>query len=276
LSEVEGLPEIARRVLVDGFASSFFVHWNPSWRFSALGVCGAGGRPAAGNDGNFFPVGPRWRSDPREHGWLDPRLRLDEPRVPLTALRKAYTESRLHQIRADTRSQPASLTVRTIIPAASDLFADRSGTIDYTVTVPETAQLKLKLVNGDVTLHGLRGGRANIELVNGRIIALNCYARVQARSVNGALEVFYEWWENLRAAFDYTLQHGRIDASLPSEARFAVDAATSNGWIHDGFKFNSPTNVGPGQCLKTASARDALVSLGLRTGGGNISLNVVR
>jgi hypothetical protein len=203
------------------------------------------------------------------YGW-------NEPRVRLAALRKAYTKSRLHQIRVEPNAQPASLTVRTIIPVASGIFADRSGTVDYTVTVPETTQLKLKLVNGDVTLQGLRGGSASMELVNGRITALNCYARVQARSVNGVLEVFYEWWENLPAAFDYALQHGRIGARLPGNARFTVDAATANGWIHDGFKFNLPTNVGPGQSLKSATAPDAPVSLGLRTGGGNISLDAIR
>jgi hypothetical protein len=202
------------------------------------------------------------------YGW-------NEPRVRLVALRKAYTESRLHEIRVEANAQPASLTVRTNIPAESGLFADRSGTVDYTVTVPETAQLKLKLVNGDVTLQGLRGGSAHIELINGRITALNCFARVQARAVNGVLEVFYEWWENLPAAFDYALQHGKIAARLPGNARFAVDAATANGWIHEGFKFHLPTNVGPGQSLKAATAPGGVVSLGLRTGRGNINLEAL-
>lgn len=199
------------------------------------------------------------------YGW-------NEPRVRLTALCRAYTAPRLQQIRVEAKSEPASLAVRTIIPAAPGLFADRSGTIDYTVTVPETAQLKLKLVNGEVTLHGLRGGSADIDLVNGRITAFNCYARVQARSIHGAMDVFYDWWENLPAAFDWAIQHGRLGVRLPIYAHFTVDAETASGRIGNGFKFQ-PANNGPGQALKAKTAPDAPVSFVLRSGGGNIRLD---
>lgn len=202
------------------------------------------------------------------YGW-------NESRVRLSALRKAYTASRLEQIRVETTARPAALTVHTLVPGVSGIFADRSGTIDYSLTVPEMARLQLKLANGDVTLRGLRGGSATIELCNGRITVLNCYARVQAHSVTGVLEVFYDWWENLPAAFDYVLQQGRIAARLPGNARFSVDAATANGWIHNEFQFHPPHRVGPGQSLKAASAPDAAVSLSLRTGRGNISLDAL-
>jgi hypothetical protein len=204
----------------------------------------------------------------RFYGW-------NEPRVRLTALRRAYTASRLCQIRVETKAQPASLAVRTIIPNVTGFFADRSGTVDYTVTVPETARLKLKLVNGDVTLQGLRGGSADIELVNGRITALDCYARVQARSVNGVIEVFYEWWENLPAAFDCSLRRGRMGARLPAVARFRVDAHTANGQIHNDFKFDPPTSVGPGRSLQAATGPDVPVSFVLHTGGGNITIDAI-
>ena len=202
------------------------------------------------------------------YGWNEPRLRL-------SALCKAYTASRLHQIRVETTTRPAALTVHTIVPEVSGIFADRSGTMDYTLTVPEMARLQLKLANGDVTLQGLRGGSARIELGNGRITALNCYARVQAHAVNGVLEIIYEWWENLPAAFDCALQQGKIAARLPGNARFAVDAATANGWIHNEFRFHPPPRVDPGQSLRATTGPDAEVSLGLRTGRGNISLDAL-
>jgi hypothetical protein len=67
--------------------------------------------------------------------------------------------------------------------------------------------------------------------------------------------------------------HGRVSARLPGNARFAVDAATAHGGINDGFKFKLLTSDGPGQTLKAATASDAPVSLGLRAGRGNISLD---
>lgn len=203
------------------------------------------------------------------YGW-------DEARVRLATLRKAYTEPRLEQVRVTTKAEPAALIVRTIIPKASGLFADRSGTVDYTLTVPETARLKLKLANGEIILQGLRGAEVDLALVNGRIMALNCYAQVRARSQNGVMEAFFDWWENLPATFDYVLQRGRIGVRLPATARFRVNARTGEGRIDEEFELAAPVNLGPGQTLEAASASDALMSLGLKTGGGNISIDAIR
>src|SRR5204863_6622607 len=106
----------------------------------------------------------------------------------------------------------------------------------------------------------LRGANADVELVNGRITALNCYAQVRASSSNGVMEAVFEWWENLPAMFDYALQRGRIGVRLPGGARFRVNARTGNGRIHQEFKFGAPVNVGPGQVLEGATVPDAPVS----------------
>jgi putative adhesin len=195
-----------------------------------------------------------------------------EPRVRLVAVRNAYTKRRLEQIRVEKKLGPRSLAVATVIPPVSGFFADRSGTVDYTITVPETAHLKLKLGAGEITLEGLRGGRAEIELTNGRVVARNCFANVRAHSTNGVLEVIYEWWENLPAAFDFAVRHGRIGAQLPFDARFQVDAQTANGRIGNGFSLQ-PTTHEPGQSLQGRTAPQAPVSMKLRTGAGNISID---
>ena len=198
-------------------------------------------------------------------GWYEPRVRL-------VALRNAYTKSRLEQIRVEKKLGPRSLAVTTIIPPVSGLFADRSGTVDYTITVPETAHLKLKLEAGEITLEGLRGGQAEIELINGRVVARNCFANVRAHSTNGVLEVIYEWWENLPAIFDFDIRHGRIGAWLPFNARFQIDAQTANGRIGNGFRLQ-PTTHEPSQSLQGRTAPEAPVTMRLRTGAGNISID---
>jgi hypothetical protein len=201
------------------------------------------------------------------YGWYQPRVRV-------AALRNAYTAPRLQQIRVETKAQPASLEIRTIIPPEHGLFADRSGTVDYTLNVPETAHLKLKLSSGEVSVQGLRGGQAEIALTNGRVFAINCYARIEAHSVTGAMDVFYEWWENASAMFTFTLQHGRIGAHIPAVAQFRVDAQTTAGNIGDDFHLKTESSES-GETLKGATRPDAPVSFRFRT-GGNISIDSFR
>ncbi len=202
------------------------------------------------------------------YGWYEPRVRL-------TALRNAYTAPRLAQVRVETESRPDALVIRTSIPPVRGLFADRSGTVDYSLNVPETARLTLRLGDGEVSLQGLRGGSATIEMMNGRVFVTNCFAQVKARSVNGAMDLFYEWWENAPAMIDFALQHGRIGARLPAGAQFRVDAQTAHGRIGNGFKL-VPRNSGDGQSLQSATRADAPVAFQFRTEGGNISIDSFR
>ncbi len=252
--------------------------------FTALLFCAALLTPSPGRAENplqeeteqFFPL-PLDGAITLEH--TDGAIRIFgwyEPRVRLVAQRKAYTAERLRQIRVATEAQPSALVVRTVIPAATGFLADRSGTIDYTLIVPEKARLKMKLINGEISLQGLRGATAEIELTNGRITARNCFAQIRARSAHGVMEVFYDWWENLPAAFEFVLQQGRMVARLPAAARFQVEARTSSGRIHDGFRLGTVADNGSGQTLSGASAPQPTLSLDLRTGGGNISLEPIR
>jgi hypothetical protein len=199
-------------------------------------------------------------------GWYEPRVRL-------AAVRNAYTRARLKEIGIETKATANSLDVRTIIPPAHGLFADRSGTIDYTLNVPETAQVTLRLRDGEIVMQGLRGGNARIELRNGRVFLRNCFARIQAHAVHGAMDVFYEWWENAPAAFDLLLDHGRIGALLPAAAKIQIDATTADGQVGNGFGVVIADSPGPGHAMRGENAPDAPVSLHLRTGGGNISID---
>lgn len=203
------------------------------------------------------------------YGWYEPRVRL-------VAVRKAYTALRLEQIRVETKSEPSALMVRTVIPPVSGLFADRSGTIEYTLTVPEPARLKLRMASGEISLQGLRGAKVDLAMENGRLLVINSYAEIRARARNGVLEALFEWWEKLPAKFDYAMERGRIAVRLPSAAQFRIEARTEQGRVHDEFHFPPPTNLGVGQTLTAATAPDPPVSLGLRTGSGNVSLEAIR
>ena len=196
-----------------------------------------------------------------------------EPRVQLAAVRHAYTAPRLQQIRVEAKSGASSLAIRTVVPPVHGLFADRSGTVDYTLKVPEQAHLTLRLGNGEVSVQGLRGGSARVELGNGRMFFVNCFAQIQAHAVHGAMDVLYEWWENAPALFHLTMDHGRLGARIPVAAKIRIDAATADGSVGNGFGIAVPDTPGPSQSMQGANAPDAPLSLHLRTGGGNISID---
>ena len=255
------------------------LHW-PFLKIAALGGAIAIASPVAWAEdplqertAEFYPL-PRGGALTIEgadgsihiYGW-------NEPRVRIAALRNAYTDARLHEIRVETNAEPAAITVHASVPPAHGIFADRSGTVDFTVNVPETARLELKLKNGEIIIEGLRGGSAHAELMNGKITALNCIAQVRAHTATGALELFYQWWENYPATFDFSIGYGTIRTLIPIGAKFRVDAAMAHGRIGNGFGFKNPSGAGPGQSLEAATSPDAPVALHFRDGGGNISID---
>ena len=199
-----------------------------------------------------------------------------EPRLRLATLRRAYTAARLQQLGLTTETRGNQVIIQTVMPEVHGLFADRSGTIDYTVTVPETTPLRLKLRTGEITLHDLRGGSAQIELGNGRLTAWNCFARVEAHAGTGTMQAFFPWWENLAAAFDYHIGYGRLDLRLPPEARFRIEAETADGGIHDEFGLPVRRETQRGQSLRGATEPDPPLSLGLHIRLGNISIDKLR
>src|SRR5262249_5439462 len=156
---------------------------------------------------------------------------------------------------------PDSLTIRTIIPPIKGIFADRSGTVGYTITVPEPSRLTLKLANGEVSLQGLRGAQARVELTNGRMTALNCFAEIEAHVTNGLMEISFDWWENLPLNFKYVLGQGRMTAQLPSTARFQIAARTNEGRIRNSFGFPALSKQNRGQTLTAGNGSSPPASL---------------
>jgi hypothetical protein len=201
-------------------------------------------------------------------GWYEPRVRV-------ATLRKAYTAARLRQIGVVTKTESNALAVRTEVLPARGFFADRSGTVEYTINAPETSHLTLRLTNGEISLQGLRGGAAKVDLANGRLTVINCFATIEASSASGVMECFFDWWEKLPASINFALGHGRIGVRLPVNARFRVNAQTASGRIGNGFGFTS-SDRGPGQSLAGGTASQPLVSLGLHTGNGNIAIDAIR
>ena len=198
----------------------------------------------------------------------------DEPEVKLEAIKKAYSAERLSQIAIDVATTPKSFTVKTNFPPqpAWWSFRDRSGTVDYTIIAPQTVKItNMSLANGDLVIEGLRGGSATASLSNGRIAAHNSFGDLHLRAANGALDIFYDWWEEMLFSLDLAITNGGIRAILPGAAKINLDAKTVNGNITSNFEKNR-FEEGRVKTLQTSTFGESGQKWKFRSVNGNIRL----
>jgi len=157
--------------------------------------------------------------------------------VRVEAIKKAYRADRLKAISVQISAGPNSISIETIYPSDSGAgFADRSGTVDYVIIIPQTIRIsKLELANGEVQLDGMRGNEARAQLGNGRLFAHNCFGNLDLNLKTGNLAIVYEWWEDIEFSIHATIQNGNASAYIPTEAAFHLIAHTATGKIANDF-----------------------------------------
>jgi hypothetical protein len=155
----------------------------------------------------------------------------------LAVIKRAYTRERLKQIVVNFSIRPGDVSIRTTFPPrkAWGLF-DRSGTVDYTLVVPQTAKIsQLDLGNGEVLMDGMHGRTARTRLGSGRMFAHNCFSNVELTTSRGTLTLAYDWWEPGKFLIQATIARGNAWAFLPSDAALHLIAQTGNGKIASDF-----------------------------------------
>jgi hypothetical protein len=180
----------------------------------------------------------------------------DSPEISILAIKKAYTQDRLKSIVVDVRATPKSIEIETTtVPKKRALsLRDRSGTVEYIVTVPQTIRItRLDLVNGEILVEGLRGGSASAHVVNGVLTAHNCFGDLDFTIVRGRLEVAYDWWDNTRFVVRLSSSHGNIRAIIPSDASAGITARTETGRIENVFELRKEIPREPVHSLEFAT-----------------------
>jgi hypothetical protein len=183
------------------------------------------------------------------------------------ATKKAYSRMRLKQIAVDVSVRPTSVSISTQLPAQPRwaLF-DRSGTVDYTIVVPATANISiLRLDAGEVLMDGMRGRNVRARLGDGRMFAHNCFTDIDLTLQRGNLTLIYDWWEHGTFSVQATVARGNAWVFLPSEAAFHLVAETAHGKI--GNDFDNPAVARP--TFAGAAKIDTLVH-----GGGQAAIKV--
>src|SRR5204862_1067884 len=118
---------------------------------------------------------------------------LNEMRVH--AVKKAYSRARLAQIAVSVDLKTGSVSIGTKFPPKPKwgLF-DRSGTVDYTVVVPATANISgLDLNAGEILVEGLRGATTHARLGEGRVFARNGFTNLNPGMRRGNPLPAYDW-----------------------------------------------------------------------------------
>jgi hypothetical protein len=154
------------------------------------------------------------------------------------AIKRAYTRERLKQIAVNVSIQPGWISINTKFPPKPKwaLF-DRSGTVDYTIVVPETANLaRLELGAGEVLVDGMRGQRVHARLGSGRMFAHNCFGNVALTLDRGTLTLAYDWWEPGKFSIQTNIAHGNATAFFPPDIVCHLVAETGRGKIESDFE----------------------------------------
>jgi hypothetical protein len=187
--------------------------------------------------------------------------------MQLHARIKAYSRARLKQIKIDVSAQPTSISISTRLPPKPKwaLF-DRSGTVEYTIVVPSTANLAaVHLDAGEVLVDGMRGKSVRAWLGDGRIFTHNCFSNVDLALQRGNLTISYDWWEDGTFSAQANIAQGNAWAFLPLDAAFHLVAEIRYGKI--GNDFDNPAVARP--TLAGAAKIDTLIH-----GGGTARIEV--
>lgn len=199
----------------------------------------------------------------------------DSPVISIQAIKKAYTQDRLKSIVVDVRATARSVAIETIFPRKKSTLGlgDRSGTVEYIITIPQTTRItKLDLVNGEILVEGLRGGSATAHLVNGWLVAHNCFGDLDLAIVNGRLEVFYDWWDERKFFVNLSSSQGHVRTVIPSDAPISMSARTTTGRIANALDMKKESPAEPVRALDFRIVPDPEVTFHMNSTNGNIQI----
>jgi RNA polymerase sigma factor (sigma-70 family) len=128
-------------------------------------------------------------------------------------------------------------------------------------------ELHLTTRNGPIIVHGATG-RAELTTTNGAIDLQADQARVTAHTSNAGIR----FGGTLAAGeHSFATSNGRVALTLPADARFRVEAGTSNGAITTDF-FSSAAGPHGRQSLRGTVGDDPAVAITLATSNGSIEI----
>ena len=198
--------------------------------------------------------------------------RADE--VKVEAIKKAYGRDRVEKIAIAVTAGGNSIDIDTTFPPRPKLsLSDRSGTVDYTIIVPEGSTIpRLELTNGEILIKGLRDGAVTAKLVNGRLFDHDSFGAHNLFVANGGVELGWEWWEAGKFAVKAKVVSGTVRALIPRTASFHLQAKAASGKISNAFGDVPDQGKDGSQQLDVAVGARSEALIDLQTTQGNIGI----
>jgi hypothetical protein len=194
--------------------------------------------------------------------------------VKIVAVRKAFSLDRLNQIQIQIKGSNDVVNINTIaLPQSRRAWKDRSGTMDYTITLPQRAGISVEVPNGDLVIHGMGGGALHASLGNGRLTAHNCYCDQNLRVQRGGLDLFFDWNDLRPITVDGAIVNGNIRAVVPDDSSFHLQAVSEHGRVASDFTEILERKRGGVSQIDEVIGPAPLSKLALRTKDGNIRIS---
>jgi hypothetical protein len=154
----------------------------------------------------------------------------NEPQVRIEADKAATSEAALRNLKVEIEGEDDSIRVRTRMPKGSFFFGG-GGKVDYRITVPTGARVRVESVNGSVEVVAV-AGELRAQTTNGNVEVREASGAVEATSVNGSVRVGFAALTS-EADHKFSTVNGSITLSLPEGAGGRVEATTVNGSVEN-------------------------------------------
>jgi hypothetical protein len=150
-----------------------------------------------------------------------------EPRVRIEADKAASSEMALKALRIEISGEGDRVDVRTHMPHGP--FFGGRGRVNYRITLPASARVEARTVNGTVEVRGVAGA-IKASTVNGSVEIKDAAGDVEASTVNGGVEADYRT-APAAGHHRFSTTNGGIDVTLPRDAGGRIAAHVVNGGI---------------------------------------------
>jgi hypothetical protein len=194
--------------------------------------------------------------------------------IKIEAVKRAFSQERIDGIKIDARVEGDLAIIETFYPPAPEgMGADRSGTVDYRIYLPQHNSIALaELQNGEIMLDGLRGESAQARVVNGRLLARNCFTGLTVSVGRGGMDIFYMWWEDEKFSLLAKIDSGSVRLAVPPDTVGTFDLATGQGHVRSQFDKQNSADQNARERKITLGDEKSDIELQVRAGNGNIRL----
>ena len=198
----------------------------------------------------------------------------DLPELRVHTVKKAYSSARLEKIVHKIVAATDSISITTEFPPGPKWsWEDRSGTVDYTIILPQAATItRVELDHGEMLIEGIREGALHARLGSGLMFVRNCFSDMQVDVTAGNLTLSYDWWEQIPFTAAATVHKGNIWSFIPGDAAFHLVAQSPSGRISNDFSEKEERRPGPLRKIDMIVQAGDRTSLSIRAENGNIRI----